>query len=160
MKRRIVFFVASVLSAPWIAVACSDGSNPPEPCTNIPAGGCPLSHGVACDDPACQAVYACLANDTWQLDHVCPAREGGAADAGDSGDAGETGPSFDANIDAPPGAFGGPGCDPLEAPDCELGLVLACGTGCCDCTDLFVCQNGGWDLWGTCSPDAGVQQSH
>jgi hypothetical protein len=67
--------------------------------------------------------------------------------------------SYDASIDAPPGAFGGPGCESLVVPDCALGVALACGnSACCGCEDLFVCENGGWELWGTCG-DAGPQQS-
>ena len=31
--------------------------------------------------------------------------------------------------------------------------------GCCDCDDLYVCTNGQWDLWGTCSADAGIVPS-
>ncbi len=152
MKLRVVFLCLA--AAPLIAVACGDGANPPHPCTDIPEGGCPLSHGVACEDPACEAVYACRENDTWVLDHTCPPHDASApSDAGDAGDAPEAS-AFDANIDAPPGAYGGPGCGPLEPPDCELGLVLSCQTGCCGCEDLFVCQNGGWNLWGTCT-DAG-----
>jgi hypothetical protein len=142
-----------------LAFTCSDGSNPPQPCTDIPEGGCPLSHGVACEDPSCLAVYACRPNDVWELDHVCPPHDAAAHDASDADARADTGPVFDANIDAPPGAFGGPGCNPLEPPDCELGLVLLCQSGCCDCADLYVCQNGGWQIWGTCSPDGGLQQT-
>ena len=61
-------------------------------------------------------------------------------------------------IDAPPGAFGGPGCGDLLEPDGALGVALACGASCCGCEDLFVCENGGWELWGTCG-DAGPEQS-
>jgi hypothetical protein len=103
-------------------------------------------------------VYACRENNVWELDHTCPPVEAGAsADASLDG-AAETGPAFDASLDAPPGSFGGPGCQPLEQPDCELGLVLLCASGCCGCQDLYVCQNG-WDLWGECTPDGGVQKS-
>jgi hypothetical protein len=69
----------------------------------------------------------------------------------------DTSTGFDADIDAPPGAFGGPGCESLVVPDCALGVALACGAGCCGCEDLYVCENGGWDLWGSCG-DAGPQQ--
>ncbi|HEY8074319.1 MAG TPA: hypothetical protein VIF62_09420 [Labilithrix sp.] len=155
-KARLLF--VSLAAAPLIAIACSDGAASSQPCTDIPEGGCPLSHGVACDDPTCEAVYACNANNTWSLDHACPphdASTGFDANVADASDAS----LFDANIDAPPGAFGGPGCEDLEPPDCELGLVLDCPSGCCGCEDLFVCNNGGWDPWGTCSLDGGIQQS-
>ena len=66
-------------------------------------------------------------------------------------------PRFDVSIDAPPGAYGGPGCVDLEQPDCSLGTALACGgtADCCGCQDLYVCSNGGWVPWGECT-DAGI----
>lgn len=143
-----------VVTALGIAVVASCSDDPtPQPCTGIPAGGCPLSHGVACDDPSCAAVYKCLAGNHWELDHVCPANEGGARDASVD-DASDAAPVQDASIDAPPGAFGGPGCNPLETPDCALGTALLCSAACCGCEDLYVCDNGGWTFWGTCG-DAG-----
>ena len=161
--KRVVAVVVVVVAG--IVASCSDGSTD-QPCNGIPEGGCPLSHGVACDDPACKAVYACRSNNVWELDHMCPAKDAEAVDAFVP----EAAPAIDASIDAPPGAFGGPGCNPLEPPDCELGLVLLCSSGCCDCEDLYVCRNGGccgcedlyvcddggWDPWGTCSDDAGI----
>lgn len=122
------------------------------PCTNIPDGGCPLAYGKSCDDPACAATYACLPGNKWERRATCPQREAGAADAGP-----EAAPK-DASIDAPPGAFGGPGCADLQMPDCPLGTALLCTNGCCGCEDLFVCRDGGWDPWGTCGPDGAVPQ--
>lgn len=61
----------------------------------------------------------------------------------------------DASIDVE-GAFGGPGCVDLQMPDCPLGVALTCPSGCCGCEDLFVCKNGGWDLWGSCGVDGAV----
>ena len=131
--------------------SCSD-EPVPSPCSSIPAGGCPLSRGVACEDPTCEAVYFCRPNNVWELKGRCPAPEAGPAlDAAAP-------PSFDASIDAPPGAFGGPGCDSLQVPECALGLALACGAGCCGCEDLFVCEDQGWTLWGACGADGGVSQ--
>ena len=136
-------------------VSCEDNYVVPQPCSNIPDGGCPLSHGVACEDPACEAIYACRENNVWEFRANCPGRDaGGPTDAFVP----ETGTSIDANIDAPPGSFGGPGCEELIEPDCALGIALACGTHCCGCEDLFVCANGGWELWGSCG-DAGPEQS-
>lgn len=144
--------VALVLTLPLVvAASCSD---PPtaQPCTDVPPGGCPISRGVACEDPACEAVYACRPGNVWELEKICPSRDGGAArDA----HVPEAEPPIDASIDAPPGAYGGPGCGLLQEPDCALGLVLACPSGCCGCEDLFVCVNGGWDLWGHCG-DGGL----
>jgi hypothetical protein len=153
--RAVRFFVIVFAVATGGIVASCNDTLSDEPCTGIPEGGCPLSHGVACDDPECKAAYACRSGNVWQLDHTCPPRDAEVFDSFvPDADAGR---AFDANIDAPPGAFGGPGCNPLEQPDCELGLVLLCQSGCCDCEDLFVCQNGGWQPWGTCS-DGGVTQ--
>jgi hypothetical protein len=154
MSARFVVVVTVI--AAGIVASCSD-SPTDQPCTGIPEGGCPLSHGVACEDPACKAAYACRPGNVWELDHECPPKPPPPPVDANVPEA-EAGPAYDANLDAPPGAFGGPGCGPLELPDCELGLVLLCASGCCDCEDLYVCQNGGWDLWGTCSADGGVRQ--
>lgn len=133
-----------------VAAACDDGPVP-RPCSGIPAGGCPLSRGVACQDPACEAVYLCRPEDVWELYERCPQREAGARlDA--SADVVAPALIVDASIDAPPGAFGGPGCPSLQSPDCALGVALACGPTCCGCEDLFVCEANGWTLWGACGP--------
>lgn len=120
------------------------------PCTNIPEGGCPLAFGQSCNDPACSAVYACLPGNQWELRGACAPHEAGAMDAGTEA------ALKDSNIDAPPGAFGGPGCADLQMPDCPLGVAILCTSGCCGCEDLFVCQDGGWDLWGACGPDGAL----
>jgi hypothetical protein len=132
-----------------LTASCSDGPAA-EPCTSIPPGGCPLSRGVACEDPTCEAVYACRPGNVWELDRTCPPREAGAPIEASVDAPVEAAPSFDASTDAPPGANGGPGCDALQAPDCSLGFALACPSGCCGCEDLFVCENGGWTYWSTC----------
>jgi hypothetical protein len=151
--------VGLVAAVAWLlGPACADDTVQ-SPCTGIPDGGCPLSHGVACADPACEAVYYCLPNNVWQYAQPCPAHEAGVVppqpieDGGSDADAGPS--AFDASVDAPPGAFGGPGCEDLESPECSVGLALACGRGCCGCEDLFVCEQGGWTLWGACL-DGGV----
>jgi hypothetical protein len=154
MKKAALALIVVWLVAVHALSACNDVVAE-HACTNVPAGGCPLSRGVACEDPACEAVYACRSGNVWELDHTCPAREAGAPR-----DAATDVPLVrDGALDAPPGANGGPGCDPLQTPDCTLGFALVCPSGCCDCDDLFVCQNGGWAFWGTCSPDAGVRQA-
>ncbi len=146
-----LLFVGATLT---VFAACSDDPVP-RPCSNIPAGGCPLSRGVACEDPACEAVYACRPGDVWELQERCPPREPGddRSDASVQTDA--SAPVLDASIDAPPGAFGGPGCESLQAPDCMLGLAMSCGTDCCGCEDLYVCEDRGWTLWGSCG-DGGI----
>jgi hypothetical protein len=163
VRRRslvVLFSTGIVVTAALSSGACTDDTVA-HPCTNIPPGGCPLSHGVACEDPACLAVYLCRPDNVWELGQLCPVHDAGIADAsGDApdsrdGEASAPPASFDASIDAPPGANGGPGCEELQLPDCSLGLALACGAGCCGCGDLFVCNQGGWDVWGACT-DAGV----
>ncbi len=139
----LLFVVAGVAS-------CRDDNPTVEECTNIPAGGCPLSHGVACEDPTCDALYACRAGNVWELDRTCPPHEAGAPREASTDAQPEASRPFDASADAPPGANGGPGCGPLQTPDCSLGFALACPSGCCDCEDLYVCENGGWSYWATC----------
>lgn len=137
---------------------CSGDLPVDQPCTNIPAGGCPLAYGKECDDPACEAAYACREGNRWELDHVCPAHDAGTPNDASAGsndaarDASDAEASDDAAMapDAPEGAYGGPGCPPLQSPDCMVGFALACPTDCCDCEDLFVCRNGAWYEWGTC----------
>lgn len=127
----------------WLA-AC-DATNAQTPCRNIPDGGCPLSYGVACDDPACAAAYACNADGTWRLDHTCAPRDAGGDVHVGPKDAG----AKDVDLDVQ-GAFGGPGCIDLQSPDCPYGLAATCGAGCCGCSDLFVCRDGGWSAYGSC----------
>ena len=157
--KSLVFAFAAALGIAIFAVvpACGDGDAISQPCNDIPAGGCPLSYGVSCDDPTCLAVYRCGEDNAWTLDHACPIREAGP-DVRDAMpvDAADSAVPRDAAIDAPPGAYGGDGCGALEAPDCALGLALSCPSGCCGCEDLYVCQSGGWVLWGSCSLDAGI----
>lgn len=153
MKWLVSALVVAFLA---IASACGDGDTSDQPCTDIPTGGCPLQYGVSCEDPSCLAVYRCNGDNTWTLDHTCPGNDGGPVIDASPIDASDSAVPRDAAIDAPPGANGGPGCDALESPDCPLAFALACPSGCCDCEDLFVCQNGGWNLWGSCSLDAGI----
>jgi hypothetical protein len=158
-RPRAVF--ASMLVALALALALSgaaacDDAAVPQACTDIPAGGCPLSHGVGCADPACEAVYRCHANNVWELQQRCPARDGAATTSSDAAADASTA-TQDGALDAPPGAFGGPGCASLQEPDCALGVALSCGADCCGCEDLYVCEDGAWALWGACG-DGGVRQ--
>jgi hypothetical protein len=170
MRRRslVALLSTGIMAAAALSSGACEDDPVAHPCTNIPPGGCPLSDGVACEDPTCLAVYLCRSNNVWELSQMCPAHEGGIADAAggvlDGGDAeagdaaaGTPTAEFDASLDAPPGANGGPGCEDLQVPDCSLGLALACGPGCCGCGDLFVCNQGGWDVWGECT-DGGIVQ--
>lgn len=132
--------------------------NPPEQttCVNVPDGGCPLDNGAnVCQDPTCNAVYACGADGGWILQQVCPPHPHDASTA-DVADASEGGAEFDVKIDVPPGGYG-TGCPSLELPDCTAAEGLACvnTVDCCGCLDLWVCDNGGWDIWGECA-DGGI----
>jgi hypothetical protein len=148
MRPLVVLLTAALAAALAVAVACQDGIDD-HACSNVPPGGCPLSHGVACDDPACQVVYACEPGGVWRFDHACPDRDA-AADAPPDAPPDTGRPPRDAAaFDVPPGANGGPGCMDLEPPDCPLGVAISCND-CCGCEDLFVCQNGGWNAWGAC----------
>jgi hypothetical protein len=159
LARCLALILVLALAAVTLGAGCSDEAVP-HPCTQIPAGGCPLSHGVACDDPTCEAIYLCRPNNVWELSQRCPPRNTDAAAAPigffDAGISPQPAPLFDAAFDAPPGAYGGPGCDSLQAPDCAAGVALSCGQGCCGCEDLYVCASGGWTLWGACL-DGGAQ---
>jgi hypothetical protein len=151
--KRYAPFVAAFATLAVVAVACDDAIIRDAFCTDIPTGGCPEAVGDACEDPSCAAVYRCSrSTNTWTLSHDCPAHDGGveADAAADAGADGARPLPLDADVDAPPGAFGGPGCPNLEEPDCPLGVALSCAAGCCGCEDLFVCVNGGWNVWGTC----------
>jgi hypothetical protein len=163
MLRTLLVSSLAVLA---LAVACNNDAPQPQPCRDIPAGGCPLSNGVACDDPSCVATYACNPDNTWSLAQMCPARDAGP-DADAISEASTDAPRalFDANgFDAPPGSFGG-SCSPaLQDGDCQLGEALACPPGnvdpCCGCEGLFVCgSDGAWRAWGYCDADAGLVYS-
>lgn len=139
--------------------ACTGGA-PIVACVDIPAGGCPAQGGAdVCEDVTCNAVYDCD-NGHWVLQQTCPTHaDAGAVDG--SVVAHDAATARDAAIDAPPGAFGGPGCVDLQPPDCSLGTALVCGgaSDCCGCQDLFVCADGGWYAWGECV-DGGVVEQH
>lgn len=145
------------LAALTIALASACESTPAVPtCSEIPEGGCPDDYDADyCTDPTCVGVYSCTTSG-WILQETCPPHP---MEAGpDVEDASEAEAStIDVNIDAPPGSYGGAGCMDLETPDCSVGEGLACENmpGCCGCQDLYVCVNGGWNLWGECT-DAGV----
>lgn len=132
--------------------ACTDQGIIPS-CYGIPDGGCPVQGGVECMDPTCAAAYTCGVDGGWVFSHVCPPLDASVQDTSidvpTPNDAGY-------DIDAPPGAFGGPGCNALEPPDCPLGQALLCTNGCCGCSDLYVCDDGGWNPWGACADDAGI----
>ncbi len=145
--------VAWILVPVFVALAPACDEVPAQtPCQNIPTGGCPNNSDSVCQDPTCASIYDCV-NGDWVYDYTCPAPEAGAAPDSSTPDAFEEQPTprDAAGIDAPPGSGGGPGCPDLQSPDCSLDTALACPNGeCCDCEDLWYCQNGGWLPWGQC----------
>ncbi len=159
--RRAALAAGALLAIALIAAsagACGDAPTA-TPCRGIPAGGCPIaSHADGCEDPTCEAIYACEPDHSWQLVHRCPARDAAASTDATLSDGGDAGRVRDASsyVDVP-GASGGPGCEPLEPPDCALATAAACPEGqCCGCEDLFVCSGGGWTAWGYCDADGGA----
>jgi hypothetical protein len=145
-----------------VAAACADRLPGAFACKEIPEGGCPQRSIDVCVDDACEAVYSCNANAEWTQVRECTRDV--SADAADAGYGANdmTGDSAivsyrDAASGTPDGegAFGGPGCIALEAPECSLGFALGChGSDCCGCEDIFVCDQGGWSAWGTCNRGA------
>lgn len=147
MSLRRSFFVALVLGPGLLVVACEGELIDTSTCKNIPAGGCAAKAGTdPCVDVACASVYTCKADHTWVFSRSCPVSEASVQDAGIR----ETSVRDVTGIDAPPGAGGGPGCAPLQLPDCALLDALICPSGCCECEDLFVCTSGSWVPWGSC----------
>ena len=153
---RRAFTVAALGIVVLTALPSCEDAETPQACTSIPTGGCPLSRGVACADPACEAVYACRPGNVWELDRMCPPRDAGplrdgSAEASDASTDGQVDAarSFDASYDGA-GANGGPGCAGLQGPDCSLGFALACPAGCCGCEDLFTCESGTWTFYAAC----------
>lgn len=137
------------------ALACDGELFVVPSCQSIPAGGCPGGDDDrvrVCGDPSCSAVYACQWDGGWREVGRCeerPAVDGGGAQ--DAGEGGAVGGDDDGGQALPPGASGGPGCRELQPPDCPVALAAACApASCCECEDLFVCENGGWVPWGTC----------
>jgi len=156
IRRRAPVIAVAIGAALAVAIisACDSSPTAQKPCRDIPDGGCP-DYDNACDDPTCFATYLCEPDDTWQLDLVCPAKEAGAVVADAATDAvNDVVDHSDADYIDVPGALGGPGCEDLQVPDCALGVAAACSNGCCGCQDLYVCSNGGWNLYATCDNGA------
>lgn len=165
--RRVLLAVAIAVAC---VVACGAFEDLPDQqsCREIPEGGCPAPFETEgdptgnCADPTCSALYACGGDDAgWTLIAKCPPRDaavdGSHLPEAESPDAHDL---RDVAFDVPPGASGGPGCTDLEAPDCPLSLVLACPANqCCCCQDLYVCMDGGWNVWGECKDGGAVVPS-
>ena len=163
MRRAYTLALALLVAALTIAAACSDAILSTY-CTDIPvATGCAGVDDTNCACPSCSAIYSCQGGTTWTFVQKCPdyvpphdAGHEATSDAGfDDGESPVDAPVRDAGFVLPEGAGGGPGCPDLESPDCSLKDALQCGTFCCGCEDLYVCSDGGWNLWGECN-DAGA----
>ena len=155
----LAVLLAVVIGGPAATSACNDPARVAV-CNDLAAPGCPADQDAdVCSDLQCAAVYACD-NGTWSMVATCPNYSADAAAHPAEAGSGDAASAFDAPFDAPPGAFGGPGCVDLQEPDCPLGTALACGGApdCCGCVDLYVCANGGWVHWGACV-DGGLSSS-
>jgi len=150
---RIGLVLAGIVVLGGLAAFACDDPPVDHPCMDIPANGCPIARGVSCADRRCESIYACRRGNIWEPLEKCPNFD---PDAGftfdpDAGTDADAAPVLDASPNAPPGAYGGPGCPTLQEPDCSVGLALACTSNCCGCEDLFVCGGGVWNLWGACT---------
>jgi hypothetical protein len=146
MALRATTLLAAML------LACSDPP-PPRACGNLRPPACPSdSDADVCADRTCASVYECD-DGNWVFVQNCPGTspEAGAHPTDASREDAPRAP--DSEADAPPGAYGGPGCTALQLPDCSLGTALGCANtpDCCGCQDLYVCANGAWNLWGACT---------
>jgi len=156
--RRLTFAFCLAALGCALAFACSD-TTINKTCTGIPKGGCPGDDSTNCVDTTCEAIYSNDSACVWSFVQKCPGYippHDGPPDAlTEAGDAVAEAPLPDAGFTLPSGAAGGPGCEDLENPDCSVATAVACGKYCCGCEDLYVCVEGGWNLWGGCT-DAGL----
>ena len=170
MKRVWGVIIAVVAAAVTGVVGCSNPTLHPY-CTDIPALGCPGDSTSHCSDGTCEAIYSRSADCVWTFVARCPrygaSLDGGAHDAlvdaevvdarADASRARDgNAPTRDAAFAIPDGAAGGPGCPDLESPDCPLAEALQCGSSCCGCESLYVCQSGGWDLFAECGDGGAI----
>jgi len=154
------FALLVVACACVLAFACSSATLN-EYCTGIPSGGCPGADGTNCADPTCAVIYSRdITTCAWTFVQACPGYVA-PHDAGPSNDATDAAVDaspdvalHDAGFPLPPGA-NGQGCMDLEPPDCTVEMAVECGKYCCGCQALYVCSDGGWNLWGECD-DAGA----
>jgi hypothetical protein len=156
MRRLLLALLVVPVAAALLAAPGCSSTPVAAVCQDLAPPACPTEADAdVCMDVECASVYTCD-NGAWSFVETCPnySSEAGVHPVEGGPD---TSSEFDAPFDAPPGAFGGPGCVDLEQPDCSLGTALACsGTAdCCGCMDLYVCDSGGWELWGECA-DGGV----
>jgi len=147
--------VVSTIACGMAAPSCASELSA-QRCTSIPVGGCPLSRGVACEDPACVAVYACNPDTTWQFVRACDGRDASAstdvapdATLGEVADA-ALGSVYDASFD-PSMSSSSSQCLSLQLPDCPVEIAQACSSGCCGCEEWFRCESGGWTYVGSCN---------
>jgi hypothetical protein len=120
--------------------------------------GCPTRGGGTCADRTCSALYACT-DAGWQLDEPCPGNDQGpAGGAGGGAGAGGAGGAPGACVapSAPPDAVP---CSPLQAPECDESLALACPDRACltGCAVFLRCENGEWldELAAYCDDETG-----
>jgi len=151
MKTLFSVLLSSIIVGGAACNAFSDLPNE-QACNDIPEGGCPGAGTSNCVDPTCAAIYTCEGDGAWTFSATCPARDAGPRDASAHDARPDVSLRRDVDFDVPPGATGGPGCIDLQCGDCTLSLALACPSNeCCGCQNVFVCDDGGWNLWGECA---------
>ena len=139
---RVLLALLVVLLAPAGCQGIPTGTG----CSDIPAGGCPTDRGGTCDDPTCNALYACNAG-AWSILQWCDQPDGGAGggDAG-GGDGGprDGGPCTPVSINTTGETQD---CTPdLEGTDCSVEAALGCEETACltGCSDFYLCTAPGW----------------
>jgi hypothetical protein len=163
--RALVLVAGVAFVGAALAFACNDPVLDTY-CTGIPTGGCPSDNPSTCvhdagsdgytGDPTCAAIYSHTPDCIWSLVQTCPGyvapHDAGVDATLDAHDAATTKDAArrDAGFEIPEGAGGGPDCADLESPDCPLEEALVCGASCCGCQTLYLCENGGWNVWGEC----------
>lgn len=139
LKIPLSFIAGAALAA--VALAGCDPIAEPQPCGEIPEGGCPVGRGGSCDDAACRALHDCL-DGAWTEVARCERPGEPALDAGDGG--GAEGECESVTLDRSGEARG---CTPaLQQPDCPAEAAETCADAACStgCIDFFLCTQEGW----------------
>jgi hypothetical protein len=152
---------ASALGAFAAAAGCTSTLRAIE-CGPLPdRTACPTRGGGTCADRTCSALYECTSAG-WQLVEGCPGNAPGAAGAGGAGGAagaGGLGGAGGGCVAAPSAPPDGLPCSPLQAPECDESIALACPDRACltECVVFLRCEAGEWreELAAYCEEETG-----